>query len=100
MKLVNIDNYQIVYRLHASKRMFERQIDNNDVEQILRNGKIIERYDDDYPLPSLLINGLTKNQRPIHLVAAINEHEKRLIIVTVYEPNSTKWLDNFSRRKL
>ena len=98
MKLANVDDYEIVYRLHASKRLFERQISDNDVEYLLKNGEIIERYDDDYPLPSLLINGYTENKRPLHLVVAINENEEQLIIVTVYEPNPIKWLNNFSRR--
>jgi len=50
-------------------------------------------------LPSLLINGYTTNNRPLHLVVAVNETEKQLIIVTVYEPNPIIWLDNFTRRK-
>lgn len=99
MKLTEIENFEIVYRLHASKRMFEREISVDDVEYLLKNGKIIERYDDDYPLPSLLLNGFSVNKRPLHLVVAVNRDEKRLIIVTVYEPNLLKWLDNFSRRK-
>ena len=98
MKLINIDDYEIVYRLHASKRFFERQISDSDVEYLLNNGEIIERYDDDYPLPNLLINGYTSSKIPLHLVVAINENEKQLIIVTVYEPNPIKWLNNFSRR--
>lgn len=99
MKLNNVEDFEIVYRLHASKRMFEREISDDDVEYQLKNGEIIERYDEDYPLPSLLLNGFSKNKRPLHLVVAINRDEKRLIIVTVYEPKPLKWLDNFSRRK-
>ena len=99
MKLTEVENFEIVYRLHASKRMFEREISDDDVEFLLKNGEIIERYDDDYPLPSLLLNGFTVNKRPLHLVVAVNRDEKRLIIVTVYEPNLLKWLDDFSRRK-
>ncbi|MEY4769073.1 MAG: hypothetical protein RL637_1712 [Pseudomonadota bacterium] len=98
MKLTSVDDYEIVYRIHASKRLFERQISDTDVEYILKNGEIIEHYDNDYPLPSLLINGITKNKRPLHLVVAINENEKQLIIITVYEPNPIKWLNDFSRR--
>jgi len=99
VKLTEVENFEIVYRLHASKRMFEREISDDDVEFLLKNGEIIERYDDDYPLPSLLLNGFTVNKRPLHLVVAVNRDEKRLIIVTVYEPNLLKWLDDFSRRK-
>jgi hypothetical protein len=99
VKLTEVENFEIVYRLHASKRMFEREISDDDVEYLLKNGEIIERYDDDYPLPSLLLNGFSMNKRPLHLVVAVNREEKRLVIVTVYEPNLLKWLDNFSRRK-
>lgn len=59
MKLNNVENFEIVYRLHASKRMFEREISDDDVEYLLKNGEIIERYEDDYPLPSLLLNGFS-----------------------------------------
>ena len=99
MKLTDIDNYNIAYRLHASERMFEREIDDSDVEYLLTTGEIIERYDDDQPLPSLLINGCRSNNRPLHVVIAINEQEKQLIVITVYEPDPIKWLNNFSRRK-
>lgn len=99
MKLTGVEDYKIAYRLHASERMFGREISAKDVEYLLKNGDIIEHYDDDYPLPSVLINGYAANNRPLHLVVAINEHEKQLIIVTVYEPNPMKWLNNFSRRK-
>jgi len=99
MKLTEVEDFEIVYRLHASKRMFEREISDDDVEFLLRNGEIIERYDDDYPLPSLLLNGFSMDKRPLHLVVGVHQDEKRLIIVTVYEPSLLKWLDNFSRRK-
>lgn len=99
MKLNDVEDFEIVYRLHASKRMFEREISNDDVKYLLKNGEIIERYDEDYPLPSLLLNGFSTNKRSLHLVVAVNRNEKRLIIVTVYEPNPLKWSDDFSRRK-
>jgi hypothetical protein len=99
VKLTGVEHYKIAYRLHASERMFAREISDEDVEYLLKHGEIIERYDEDYPLPSLLINGYTTNNRPLHLVVAVNETEKQLIIVTVYEPNPIIWLDNFTRRK-
>lgn len=98
MKLTGIDNYSIAYRLHASKRMFEREVYNDDVESVLKRGRIIESYDEDYPLPSVLINGTTRNNRALHLVVAVNHEAKEIIIITVYEPNPLKWSDNFSRR--
>ena len=51
MKLTGVEKYKIAYRLHATERMFAREISDKDVEYLLMHGEIIERYDDDYPLP-------------------------------------------------
>ena len=96
----NIENYAIAYRFHATERMFQRAISSQQVDYILRHGDIIERYDNDQPLPSVLIKGYTIEQRPLHVVVAVNKPEQRLVIVTVYEPSIQKWTDNFSRRTL
>ena len=79
--LISDDNpadYGIEYRIHATMRMFRRDIHENDVEYVLNNGDIIEQYDNDFPLPSLLINGRTPAGRPLHIVAAINHVGRKL----------------------
>ena len=93
-------NFDIEYRVHSMRRMFERGIEPEDIENLLANGTIIEQYPDDYPLPSVLLNGQTINNEPLHAVIAINEPEKKLIVVTTYKPNQNKWIENFSRRKI
>ncbi|NQU63346.1 MAG: DUF4258 domain-containing protein, partial [SAR324 cluster bacterium] len=87
----DFSDYHVEYRVHATKRMFQRSILPIDVETILYNGIIIEDYKDDFPLSSLLINGETQNRRPLHLVVGVNEKESKLVIITVYEPDSDKW---------
>lgn len=94
----DIRTWDIQYRVHATKRMFQRNIDEEDVIGILLHGDIIERYQDDYPFPSVLINGESVTGRPVHIVVGIEISEKRLYIITVYEPDIKKWTDNFSRR--
>ena len=59
---------------------------------------IIEKYDSDFPLPSVLINGKTSNNRPLHVVIGINSAENKLVIITAYEPGPIMWEDNYSRR--
>ncbi len=86
-----------IYRLHATQRMFERDINQDSVEEVIKNGEIIEEYKDDKPYPSCLIFGFDRN-RPLHIVYAIDEN-KNYIIITVYEPNLLKWEDDFKRRK-
>lgn len=41
----HLDSYDIEYRVHATRRMFERQVFGEDVERILSEGQTIERYD-------------------------------------------------------
>ncbi len=94
----DLTDYAVVYRVHASRRMFQRDIFEVDVELILDKGNIIERYADDYPLPSLLLNGRTSSGKHLHVVVAINGLERKLVIITVYEPDSLIWTDGFSRR--
>ena len=78
--------------------MFQRDILEADIEQILWEGEIIEQYEDDFPLPSLLINGTNSIGRPIHIVVAVNNTENVIVIITTYEPDPLRWSDNFTGR--
>jgi hypothetical protein len=86
------------FRVHATQRMFKRNFLEADIVQCLEYGYIIEKYDDDLPFPSFLINGKTENSRPLHVVIGVDDNAKRLYIITVYEPDTLKWHDNFNRR--
>ncbi len=94
----DLSEYDIDYRVHATRRMFQRSIHQEDVELILKYGQVIEQYDDDFPLPSLLLSGENSNGKPLHIVVAMNFSERKLVIVTAYKPNSIRWMNNFSRR--
>ncbi len=87
----------IIFRTHAIQRMFQRNISEKDVRSILMKGEVIEGYSDDTPYPSRLILGWI-GKRPIHIVAAENETDDEIIIITVYEPDRRKWSDDFKRR--
>jgi hypothetical protein len=58
---------------------------------VLDSGEIIEEYPDDVPYPSCLVLGHTRESRPLHLVCAPVREESRLIIITVYQPDPTRW---------
>ena len=94
----SLTDYDIEYRIHATCRIFQRDIHEDDIELVLRAGTVIEQYDDDFPLPSVLINGRTSTNRPLHLVTGVNRPEQKLVIITAYEPDPVKWTDKFSRR--
>jgi hypothetical protein len=47
---------------------------------------------------SCLKYGRAENNRPLHIVCAYSKEDDMVIIITVYEPDSQKWI-NFERRK-
>ncbi len=87
-----------IYRTHAIERMFERDISDEVVEEVIKNGKIIEEYLDDKPYPSFLILDYEKDdtKKPIHVVFAKNS--KDIIVITAYRPNESKWTNNYQTR--
>ena len=90
--------YKIFYSNHAVKQMFQRKITTHEVEYALENGEIIQKYPEDKPYPSELLLAFHK-QRPLHVVCSYNKEEKITIIITVYEPTTELWEDNFKTRK-
>jgi hypothetical protein len=93
----NLVDYATEYRVHATRRMFQRHIGAEEVAFILTHGQVIERYEEDFPLPSVLLSGRTEANRPLHIVVGINIDEQKLVIITTYEPDALQWADNFSR---
>ena len=89
---------ELIFRVHAIQRMFQRNISEDGVRQALDNGKTIETYPDDEPYPSRLVLGWIA-ERPIHIVVADDKENERIIIITVYEPDSNQWEEGFERRK-
>jgi hypothetical protein len=87
----------ISFRVHAVKRMFERNITANDITIALSKAKVLKEYLDDKPYPSYLILGWCEN-RPIHIVVAINKEENVSIIITVYEPSPDEWVEGYIKR--
>ena len=85
---MKIDN--VVFRVHAIQRMFEREISVKSVKKILETGEIIEDYSAEMPEPGRLIMGYQGN-RPIHLVLSENTKDNQVIIVTVYIPGPDRW---------
>lgn len=87
---------------HARREMDTEPFGRIVADEILAaldSGEIIEEYSDDVPYPSCLIFGRTQTGRPLHIVCAPVEEEGRLIIITVYQPDPTRWEADWRRRK-
>ncbi len=76
--------------------MFERDISEDDVEDAILNGKIIEKYPNDTPYPSFLV--LKEGKKPLHVVYAKDILNKQIIVITAYNPSKDKLNKDFTKR--
>jgi len=49
---MDLKGEDVIFRIHAVQRMFERNISAEDVRKVLSVGAVIEEYPDDTPYPS------------------------------------------------
>ena len=87
-----------IYRVHAVQRMFERDILEQDVEDTIENGEIIEEYPEDEPFPSYLALKFC-NKKALHVVFAKDKENGKIIVITAYYPDKEKWDENFKKRR-
>jgi hypothetical protein len=88
----------LIFRVHAIQRMFEREVSVNEIRKIIDNGEIIEDYSIEMPEPSRLILGYQGN-RPIHVVVSETSLTNEVVIITVYSPDPDIWEKDNRRRK-
>ena len=70
------------------------------VEEGLQGSEVIEDCPTLHrPLPDCLVLGWLATREPFHAVIAIDEHDDRLFVVTVYKPSSEEWEDDWQTRK-
>ena len=94
-----IQSHQIRITDHAD---VEAQSDNLKYEEIffsVLHGEIIEHYLEDKPYPSCLILGETPKGEPIHSVWGYNKKSRWVVLITVYRPDPTLWIDYKIRKK-
>ena len=89
---------RIRFSKHALTKAIERRILIEEIEEVLENCQIINSYTSDKPFTSYLVAGFTKKNRPIHIVIALDDKDKYIWVVTVYEPDKNKWDKTFTQR--
>ena len=89
----------IEYSLHGAERRVEHDYTHAHVRAALRDGEIIEQYEDTGRGPSYLLLHWIDN-RPLHVVAADKAKEEKTVVVTLYDPQTRadKWTDDYRRR--
>ena len=92
---------RIAFKRHAIIRMQQRGIKADDVKTMLLVAEIVEEYVQDYPLPSVLLLGITQTQRPLHAVVAIDSTDDGMLwVITVYEPDQINWSSDLKTRRI
>lgn len=95
--LIYYENDKVFVTAHATERFRQRGIKVKDIRNAIENGEIIEQYPDDFPYPSCLILGQTKDSRPIHVVISDEGSSSR--IITAYIPSEEKWESDLKTRR-
>ncbi|VVB55981.1 Uncharacterised protein [uncultured archaeon] len=102
MEITDIQNAiragQIRITDHADEEAQNDMLSYDEIFFSVLTGKIIEDYQDDKPYPSCLIYGNLFNGEPVHSVWAYNLDTKWAVMITVYRPDPSKWI-NWQRRK-
>ena len=88
---------QFEFSKHAVDQTILRNIAVQEIREAIETGEVIEDYPEDKYGPSCLVNGMTRQGRPIHIHCS---YPSRPIIkvITVYEPDLQRWIDYRRRR--
>ena len=104
MSIINLDiikqlvnSRKIRWTNHVLIRLLQRNINQEDIENAILTGEIIEEYENDYPYPSCLVYGINLNNRVLHVVCGIGNDE--LWIITAYYPDISNWNADLKTRK-
>jgi len=84
---------------HAFHRAVERNISADEIVQAGTMAEVIEEYPDDKYLPSCLLFGFTRKQRPLHMQVCYTDTNV-VKIITLYEPDPQQWKEYRKRRPL
>jgi hypothetical protein len=82
---------------HAQQEMAEENITLDEVLQAIAAASILENYPEHQRGACCLLNGLTKDNRFLHIVCTTTR--PILIVITVYEPKPPKWVTPTQRRR-
>jgi hypothetical protein len=105
MKPLSIDHLRnvvaqgrIQWRKHVLQKLAERGISQGAVREVLLSGERVRDYAEDRPFPSALFLGYIGG-KPLHVVAALDQMNKEVFIITAYEPSLDIFESDYRTRK-
>ena len=89
---------RLLFRIHAIERMLEHEITEIDVRDVLQSGEVIEEVrGQESQMKRLYLHHV--DSRPIHVVAIDDDEMQYTVIITAYEPDLTRWEQEFRKRR-
>jgi hypothetical protein len=92
-----IEADQFEFTKHATDQSIIRRISVREMREIFGSAEVIEDYPEDKYGASCLIFGKTLAGRPLHIQCSYPSRSL-IKIITLYEPDPTRWID-FKRRR-
>lgn len=83
---------------HAVDQSIIRNITVRELLEVIAGGEVIEDYPNDKYGPSCLIYGRTTTNRPLHIQCTTG-NRPRVKIITLYEPDPSRWAEFKQRRQ-
>lgn len=84
---------------HADEEAQNDRLSFDEIYYSTLRGEVIEDYPTDKPYPSCLIYGTNVKGDPIHSVWAYNPGNGWAVLITVYRPDPSRWIDFKQRKK-
>ena len=97
VEAVRTDRFRVTE--HADEETAADSLLLSNVLESLYAGEVIEYYPADRPYPSCLVFGFTETGDPVHSVWAFSAESKWAVLITVYRPDSERWIEWRRRRK-
>ncbi len=82
---------------HAHQEMVEEEITLDQLLETIVSGQVLENYPEHRRGACCLVNGTTKEGRPLHIVCTTALPV--LIIITAYEPKAPRWVTPVERNR-
>ena len=95
---MKVRNGQFEFSQHATDQSIIRHISVPEIQQAIEESEVIEDYPNDKYGPSCLILGFTQSKRPLHIQCSYPSRPL-VKIITLYEPDSSRWINFKTRRK-
>lgn len=84
---------------HADEEAQADRLTLDEVYFSVFNGELIEDYPTDRSFPSCLIYGRAFGGAPVHSVWAYSQRNQWAVLITVYRPDPTRWIDWRKRKR-